>query len=1021
MSQIKSIKHINLMVKLKYQLHFYFLFFLTSFLYAQDTTLSLYINEFMASNYETIYDQDFNEYGDWIEIYNGSLSSVNLSGYFLTDKLKDPTKWEITDEIIIEPDSFVIFWANGKDQNSHCNFKLAIEGGEIGLYLPDQTPVDTLSYSEQITDISFGRNPDGSDKWTFFNTSTPGTFNNPEGFENIVPNPEFSIQGGFYNNPQTLEITSLLDSVHIYYTLDGSEPAEDNFRYTEPLFLDKTSVVRAVGFREHYIPSSTVTNTYFINENITLPVISINTNPENFWDDKIGIYVAGTNGIPGNCSSQPRNWNQDWERPISLEFFETNKTLAFKLDAGVKINGACSRLYPQKSLAIFVRKKYGTGKINYQFFEDKEIYEFNNFILRSSAQDWWRTMFRDGMIQTVIKQSMNIDYQEYRPSVVFLNGEYFGIHNLREKLNEHYLKTNHNVDPENIDLIEISKEIIVNNGDREGYDSLINFVSNNNMSLEANYSYVITLIDVDEYIDYQIAEIYSANADWPGSNVKLWRTKNPAGKWRWMIYDLDFCFGGNGKGQYWSNTLELATDANGPSWPNPPWSTLLFKKLLDNDDFKNEFIQRFAFHISTTFETEHVIHIIDSLQAVIAPEIPQHKLRWTKSISFADTWEDLVEIMRDFARNRPINVRGFFNDKFNISGSAQLTIDCDNSEGGLVSIYNERIPNNFEGVFFKEIPIKLEAIPLPGFRFTKWQGLVTDSAKIISITLSENSQITALFEKDSTNSSSIVINEINYNSSINFDTEDWVELYNNSNKTIDISGWMFKDEDDGHIFTFPGNTILEARRYLVLCRDTTAFGSFFPNISGLIGNFEFGLSSDGELIRLFDIELNIIDSLFYKNSNQWPAEANGNGSTLELLNPNFDNALAKNWGASSNYGSPGNLNGIYTDVGRTAHKTPPFEFSLEQNYPNPFNPTTIITYTIPTSVSPYRNSRRDGISVVLKVFDILGREIAVLVNKEQSPGRYKIEFDGSNLPSGVYFYCLQTGNYIETKKMTLLR
>ena len=177
------------------------------------------------------------------------------------------------------------------------------------------------------------------------------------------------------------------------------------------------------------------------------------------------------------------------------------------------------------------------------------------------------------------KGNLEIDYQEYRPSIVFLNGEYFGIHNIREKLNKYYLSSIHGVDPDNIDLVEISKEVIINEGDDIAYNHMMDFAAGNDLSNTENYNYIKTLMDIDEYIDYNIAEIYAANADWPGSNLKMWRQKSPPGKFRWMIYDLDFGFGGNGEGQYYNNTLELATATNGPDWPNPPWSTLLFRTI----------------------------------------------------------------------------------------------------------------------------------------------------------------------------------------------------------------------------------------------------------------------------------------------------------------------------------------------------------------------------------------------------------------------------------------------------------
>jgi len=1003
------------MTKIKFHFTFISLILLSAITFSQDSKLNLFINEFMASNSKTIADPDYNLYSDWIEIYNGCDTSVNLYGYYITDEFSNKTKWQIDTKIIVRPNSFVGFWADDSSRKNHTNFKLSANGGEICLFSPNEILIDSITYLKQTTDKSFGRYPDGTSEWKIFDFPTPGTKNDSSHFKLQAPSPIFSIQSGFSTNSHIVEIYSELDSSKIYYTIDGSIPTENDSLYSHPIEVLQTTVIRAKVFEDSFSPSKTITNTYFINENSELPIFSIATNADNFFSNDSGIYVEGTNGIEGNCSTSPRNWNQDWERPISLEFFEADKNLAFKINAGIKINGGCSRLYNQKSLAIFMRNEYGFGKLNYQLFPYKQIYEFNNFILRSSAQDWYRTMFRDGMIQTLIKSGMDIDYQEYRPSIVFINGEYWGIHNIREKLNEHYLEANHGVDPNNVDIIEISKDVFVNNGDRIEYDNLINFVSSNDMSLSESYNYIKSVVDIDEYINYQIAEIYSANADWPGSNSKLWRPKTVTGKWRWMIYDLDFGFGGNSQGQYFSNTLELATATNGDDWPNPPWSTLLFRKFLENENFKNEFIQRFAVQMNTTFNVSKVLHLIDSLQTNIAPEIPRHKERWAKSISYGE-WNNLVEIMREFARQRPSYVSQHFMDKFQLSGMESLNIENANILNGKIILHTTEIrESNYNISLFKDVPVKLEAVPMPGYRFAGWEGLVTDSSKVVSFYLDYPSKIIAKFEKDSLQSTNVVINEINYNSHSAFDTDDWIELFNNTDSTINLSNWIFKDEDDSHIFTFAENCFIGKREYLVLCKDTLMFSSLFPNVKNIVGNFDFGLNGSGELIRLFDGNLIVADSLTYDDNLPWEIEADGNGATLELIHPNFDNSLALSWRASAKHGSPGTINSVYTKVEKIEENLFPEKFVLEQNYPNPFNPTTTIKYSIPNNI------KSETLNVKLIVFDILGNEVATLVNEKKSAGNHLVSFEASNLSSGVYFYKMQAGDFVNTKKMVLIR
>jgi hypothetical protein len=986
----------------------FFIFFVTfnCALFSQD----LFINEFMASNSTTIADPDYNNYADWIEIYNSGSTSINLKDYYITDDLSQPQKFRIQSDLLIEANGYILIWADDANINNHTNFKLSADGESIGLFSPSLQFIDTLTFGVQQTDVSFGRFPNGTNNWFQFYPATPGTANLESGIFNILSAPTISLQSGFYSSPINISASHSLPDAVIRFTSDGTIPTTSSNVYSSPLQINSTSVLRFRSFKDGYTPSIAETRTYFINETTDLPVFSLVTDPANFFSDTSGIYVIGTNGIIGNCSTQPRNWNQDWERPVSLEFFEFDKSLAFKVNTGVKINGGCSRLYPQKSLAFFFRGEYGTDKLRYRLFDDMPVYEYNNFILRSSGQDWWRTMFRDGMVQTLIEQGMKLDYQNYRPSILFINGEYWGIHNIREKLNEHYVFYHHGVDKDNIDLIEISKGIVANSGDVAAYNDMINFLSANDMANQQNYDYIKSIVDIDEYIDYQVAQIYSANGDWPGSNMKLWRERVANSKWRWMIYDLDFTFGGNAQGLATTNTLEQATATNGPAWPNPPWSTLMLRKLLENPDFKNDFIQRMAAHINTTFESNHVLAVIDSLAQNIESEIPRHKERWPQSISFGDSWQELIDMMRTFAVDRPVNIRGYYYSKFGIPGSNSLVINRNNPVWGKVFTNTVEIKNSGStNIFFKYIPIKIKALPMPGYKFVRWEGISNSTSPEISVVLSVNSTLTAVFEPAELMVTSIVINEINYKSSSVFDTEDWIEFYNPDNASVDLSGWKFSDGDIANQFTFTNGTTIAANDYLVLCRDTVKFRLLHPKQNKILGNISFGLNSDGDHIMLKDNLESIIDEVTYSSSGLWTSLPNGNGPTLSLINPQLDNSLAENWNPSGLYGTPGYLNDVYTKV-ELGNSLVPSEFILYQNYPNPFNPSTRIRYAIP-----------EASFTTLKVYTILGQEVATLVNEQNSAGSYEVEFDATNIPSGVYFYQLTTKNYVLTKKMILLK
>ncbi|MEM7787633.1 MAG: CotH kinase family protein [Bacteroidota bacterium] len=712
------------------------------------------INELLASNDTTLADPDYGAFGDWLELHNPSSEAVDLGGFFLADDLDAAGRWRIPDGTVLPAGAFLVVWADGRDEGPpattalHADFRLRAAGEQVGLYDPVGAVVDTVSFGVQVPDVSLGRYPDATGAWRAM-TPTPGGPNVDAVAPGPLDAPTVSLGTGFYAGGEAVRLDAEAGAT-IRYTLDGSLPTAASEVYTAPLVLDATTVLRATAFAPDRPHSAPVTRTFFVGEASALPVVSLVTDPAGFFSDTTGIYVEGTNGIPGRCRSRPVNWNQDWEREVQVSFFEPDGaggfTLALDQGAGVRIFGGCSRIYPQKSLQLHARGRYGASDFAHPFFADTEVASFDDLVLRSSAQDWWRTMFRDGMIQTLTRH-MDLDGQAYRPTAVFLNGDYWGIHNLREKLNEDYVAAHYGVDDDEVEMLDSDRGNP--RGISDHYDEVLALLDTGDMNDPVTFAEIEARIDVDQYLSYLVAEIYSANADWPGNNVKMWRPRTPEGRWRWMIFDLDFGFGGNGEGQPESNTLALATEPAGPEWPNPPWSTYLFRRLLDNDGFRHAFIQRLAAHTVTTFEPSRVIGVIDSLQAAIAPEIPRHKERWPQSASFGSSWESLVDIMRSFARQRPAQIRRHVYDQFaETGGSARLWVSTDG--GGRVTAEGVPLPRAsteapFGAVFYRDVPVRLVAVPDPGRVFVGWSGLVSASADTVSAVVTETASLTAHF------------------------------------------------------------------------------------------------------------------------------------------------------------------------------------------------------------------------------------------------------------------------------------
>ncbi len=621
---------------------------------------SLIISEMMASNAHTAIDPDFMQFEDWLEIHNQTSNMIDISNYKVSDKLDNP-KWTIPDGTTIPANGYMVIWADGEDMVAnglHTNFSFKNKGESVGLYDVHDVLIDGFEFSKQTPDISSTQ----MNGQVVFMNPTPGMQNSLAVEElTLSSKPTFSVAGGFYNDSQSVRL-SLEGGATIYYTTDGSFPIINSPIYNEAIELDETTVIRARAFENGKLMSYAATQTYLINEDTTLSVISIATDDNNLNSDTTGIYTVGTNGAatPG-CSKGPQiaNFYQGWKRPANIEYFDSNRELGFSLETDIKISGSCSRMLPQKSLSISAKSKYEKDSIEYKLFPNKNITDIKGFKLKSAGQDWHGVMLRDAFMHQVIKDDMDVDYQDYRPSIVFINGEYWGIHNIREKKNEDFLAENHpNVDDDKVDILEDQHGI--NEGSRDNYVQMIAYIEANSLANNDNYSVIDGMMDVENYMDYIIAQTYFANTDWPYTNVRYWRESDNSPKWRWILEDLDL-----GLGAYFSqidtNMLEFITATENLNFRNPTWSTFIFRSLIENDNFKTRFKQKYANYLDTTFETNRVRDILDSMTEVIRPEIPRHTTRWKDSdndaIKSLENWERRVDHLQDVVNTRNETVR----------------------------------------------------------------------------------------------------------------------------------------------------------------------------------------------------------------------------------------------------------------------------------------------------------------------------------------------------------------------------
>lgn len=662
----------------------------------------LVINEILASSHASDPDPDFGQISDWIEIYNAGTSSINLGDYYLTDNFSTPKKWHFP-SYILDANDYLVIWADDQDTDDsalHTNFKLDNNGEVVGIYAADGSVVDTLSFREQLRDVSFGRATNNQNQLLYFEQPTPGRAN-ASGFASDQTAADVSIDApsGFYSGTLSASLTT--SSTSIRYTTDGSVPDRNAMLYTSPINMSQTTVLKARAFDSHKLPGPVATRTYFINETTTLPVFSLTADPDHLWDNDIGIYVDE------NIASR-----KEWERPGYLEFFEDDGHLAFEQETSIRLFGRTAIYIPQKSLSFFF-----SNTLRYPLFSDHYVKEFDSFLLRSSSDDWHLTMFRDGFIQEMVQANLHMDTQDYRPAVLFINGEYWGIHNIREKYNESYVATHHDVDADNIDMLYIDEreeEITVLAGDRVHYDAMINFAENNDLSDPANYQTISQMVDIDNLIDYSIAEVYIGNRSWPW-NIRAWRPRTTDGKWQWLIFDLDRGF------RYADENLLRNDEMMGRFHP--------FAELLDNENFKNLFIERLLEYSNGALQPDSLVPLLDSLQANIADEIPRHADRWRDAcgngvcgINSIDDWNNSVENMRSIVQQRQEIVQNQLADYFNFGSTVQLDVRIQQPGYGVVQIgEHTTVADSFSGFFFRNSTADLLAMPNNGFQFLGWK------------------------------------------------------------------------------------------------------------------------------------------------------------------------------------------------------------------------------------------------------------------------------------------------------------
>ncbi len=664
------------------------------------------INEVMAQNSNTITDPDYGESADWVELYNSGANDVDLGGFYITDKLTSPDKYSLPQGTVIAAGGYLLIWCDDQDSGLHTNFKLSADGENVALFTPQQELVDSLTFDVQLTDVSYGRRQGSMAEWVFFIEATPGKANGDDGYTGKANQPMILTPGGHFHGSATVSITNDLGGT-VHYTTDGSQPTPSSPVYECPLTFTSTTVLRARIIEEGKIPGNVVTESYFIDEAFAghqLPVVSIATENENFWSKDRGIYV--------------QDFKPDWEVPVNIEMFLNNGSdrSAFNERAGIKVNGLYSWQLPQKMLGVYFKKKYGESNLEYQLFTDDKRSSFDNFALRASGSDWSYTLMRDGLVQQAARQgAMNLDLMAFRPCVVYVNGQFLGIHNIREKVDEDYVVRHHDLGGAAFDMVEGGDTPEV--GTTAAWEQFLSNAKKTDLSNDANFSALKEEMDLENFTDYIITQSYSANTSL-SHNTMTWKTLE-GGKWRWILMDCD-------RGFFKFDDSNINYVVKQSFWP--------LRQMLKNDGYKAYFRQRLADQLFTTFNSDEVCRQIDAHQADIAPLMDQHVERWLGTTSdYGDAlpsveyWRNEVEELRDFARGR---VTILLDDLSNYGAQkpASLTLSSLPAEACTFTFNGHKLPRSqWHGLYPKQMDITLTAEKHAGYTFKGWrQASLTD-------------------------------------------------------------------------------------------------------------------------------------------------------------------------------------------------------------------------------------------------------------------------------------------------------
>ena len=786
------------------------------------------ITEVCAKNISAAYDDNGNYGADYIELYNSSDEPVNLKGWFLSDNSKNLEKF-VFPEYVLAPGSTVMVWCSPNIDDVSLyksdfvpvdihDVPFGIKLGEavilsspdkkttVSVALPNDIP-DNMTYSSSLENL----------KRFFVCSATPYAVPEKPLIDRSkkLEAPTYSIKGGWYDS--NVVVTLSASEGDIYYTLDGSVPDETSLKYEGPITItNRTSEpniysnMEGTATANTYLPdfpvdkgtalkaiaispkgkSNVETETYFVSLDPygynNMPIISLSMDPDDLFGYEKGIYcmgkvmdlqVAKVDLDPSDLVYEYPNYAKEgrgWERPAKLEYISPDHQKVFEQNIGVRIHGGWSVAENQKSFNLYARPEYDNNStFAYDFFGSGTKLP-NKVMLRSGgSRDLFITKMRDVFCQSLVSDR-NVGIQTGFPCEVFLNGEYWGMYVLQEAMNETYVSEHYGVSPENVLIIKNTEDIYDastdNPEDVKLYTDILDFASKNDLSLPENYKWISDRIDIQSFIDYFITEIYVANGDAFTNNLAIWRTINPEvgkysdGKWRWLVYDLDESAG-------------IISEMNNPSvdsfvdghWrdSHPLTSDVLFTSLLNNEDFKKQFVTTFMDMTNHNFSPDIVIPKLDSdSEKFKEGDVKSHeRFRGPYIVSGYDENEEFnapyseedfavdIGVISDFFKKRPEYMTKYLKDDLKLTGTLnKLSVSCDNTSSYEIKVNTlslSNLSNSWEGNYYTDYPVHL-SYTSDSAKFVGWEinGKIVSSSPDYDVTLSgTNTTVRAITEK----------------------------------------------------------------------------------------------------------------------------------------------------------------------------------------------------------------------------------------------------------------------------------